>query len=115
MSVIHRNVFFITKALLLSSAVLFFCLVASMYADSRKDYIYLDGKAVAVETSDIASIISDDCVYSVSPTSKNFTESGGTGTVAVNCGNGCNWQAQSNVPWVTRQSQAEAAAAATDR
>ncbi|MDM8537373.1 leucine-rich repeat domain-containing protein [Desulfobacterales bacterium HSG17] len=42
------------------------------------------------------------CSYSISPASKSFTESGGTGSVSVTAPNGCSWTAKSNdTDWIT--------------
>ncbi|KJU86983.1 protein containing DUF1566 [Candidatus Magnetobacterium bavaricum] len=43
-----------------------------------------------------------DCSsYTITPTSKNFTYNGGSDTVSVTVGTGCNWTAKSNVSWIT--------------
>jgi C1A family cysteine protease len=41
------------------------------------------------------------CTYSVSPTSKIFVYSGGTGSVAVYTQSNCPWTASSNASWIT--------------
>jgi hypothetical protein len=41
------------------------------------------------------------CTYSISPTSRNFTSSGGTGSVTVTTGASCPWSATSNNFWLT--------------
>ncbi|MCK4304505.1 MAG: PD40 domain-containing protein, partial [Candidatus Eisenbacteria sp.] len=41
------------------------------------------------------------CTYSISPTSKNFSSSGGSGTVNVTTQSGCSWTAVSNDGWIT--------------
>ncbi len=42
------------------------------------------------------------CTYSISPTSKTFTSTGGTGTFNVTAGSSCAWSATSNNPtWLT--------------
>ena len=70
-------------------------------ADSLKEYIYMDGKAVAVETSVVSSVGDDGCTYSISPTSKAFTRAAGSGTISVTSGSGCVWSAKSNAFWVS--------------
>jgi hypothetical protein len=50
---------------------------------------------------------SSPCTYTISPTSKSFTKTGGTGTVTTTAsGATCQWTAQSNVSWVTIASTA---------
>lgn len=41
------------------------------------------------------------CSYSINPTNQSFSSSGGTGTVNVSAGSGCNWTASSNAAWIT--------------
>jgi hypothetical protein len=41
------------------------------------------------------------CTYSISPTSKTFDSTGGTGNVTVTAPNGCPWTATSNRNWIT--------------
>ena len=41
------------------------------------------------------------CAYSITPTSHSFAASGGTGSVSVMAGGGCNWIATSNDSWIT--------------
>jgi glucose/arabinose dehydrogenase len=42
------------------------------------------------------------CTYSISPTSQTFNASGGTNTVTVTAGDGCQWTAVSQAPsWIT--------------
>ncbi|MBI2214820.1 MAG: pre-peptidase C-terminal domain-containing protein [Acidobacteria bacterium] len=41
------------------------------------------------------------CSVSVSPTSQQFSASGGTGSLTVTAGNGCPWNATSNSSWLT--------------
>jgi hypothetical protein len=40
------------------------------------------------------------CTYSISPTSRSFGASGGSGSVAVTAKSGCRWTAVSNVSWI---------------
>jgi hypothetical protein len=44
---------------------------------------------------------SENCTYSVSPTTYSPGSAGGSSTVAVTTGGGCPWTAASNVPWAT--------------
>jgi glucose/arabinose dehydrogenase len=41
------------------------------------------------------------CTFSIAPTSANFTNTGGTGSVSVSAPAGCGWTAASNVNWIT--------------
>jgi 6-phosphogluconolactonase (cycloisomerase 2 family) len=41
------------------------------------------------------------CTYVVDPSSRTFSSSGGSGTVAVAAGNGCGWNSASTVDWIT--------------
>lgn len=41
------------------------------------------------------------CIYSISPTSANYTSTGGTASVTVTAGAGCAWTAVSNAAWIT--------------
>ncbi len=45
--------------------------------------------------------LGEDCVYVITPTSKNFTNSGGTGTIDVFSEQRCAWLAVSNRSWIT--------------
>ena len=46
-------------------------------------------------------VTSGACTYSISPTSTSPTSSGGTGSVSVTAGTGCNWTANSAASWIT--------------
>ena len=41
------------------------------------------------------------CTYSISPTSKSFSSSGGSGSVSVTTQSGCPWTVTENLDWVT--------------
>jgi hypothetical protein len=41
------------------------------------------------------------CSYTLSPTSRSFSENGGTGTFAVQTGSSCPWSASVAVSWIT--------------
>jgi hypothetical protein len=43
---------------------------------------------------------STPCTYDIAPTSHSFGASGGTGTVGVTAGSGCNWTAVANATWI---------------
>jgi hypothetical protein len=40
------------------------------------------------------------CTYSISPTSGDFTSSGGTGSITVTATSGCSWTASESVDWI---------------
>ena len=42
------------------------------------------------------------CSFSISPTSQNFAEAGGPGTIAINASaNSCSWTATTTAPWIS--------------
>jgi subtilisin family serine protease len=41
------------------------------------------------------------CTYTISPTSQSIGSAGGTGSVSMTSGTGCNWQATSQASWIT--------------
>lgn len=43
----------------------------------------------------------EPCSFTISPSSKSFAASGGTGSVSVTTAGGCNWIATSNANWIT--------------
>jgi hypothetical protein len=45
--------------------------------------------------------VNNSCEFAISPSSKSFAASGGSGTVAVATAGGCGWIATSNVNWIT--------------
>jgi len=71
------------------------------------------GSAYRVRVSDAAGTASDTsngnftvtasggCSYAISPSSRSFDLSGGTGSVTVTAGSGCAWTATSSAPWLT--------------
>ena len=44
--------------------------------------------------------VGNTCGYSVSPASGFFTDTGGSGSIALTAGNGCSWTAVSNDSWI---------------
>lgn len=63
--------------------------------NSRTGIITAAGKTFTITQSGLT------CSYSILPTGKSFSASGGTGSVAVTASNGCKWNAQSNADWIT--------------
>jgi len=57
-----------------------------------KEYIYINGKLVAVERP---------CSYSLGTTSASFSSSAGNGSISVLSGSGCAWTATSQAAWIT--------------
>lgn len=49
------------------------------------------------------------CTYAINPVSQSFTASGGSGSVAVTAGSGCNWAASSNASFLSINSGASGA------
>jgi hypothetical protein len=67
---------------------------------------YFAATAYDTTTPPLESTYSDEvskntCSYSISPTSANFTVSGGTGSVSVTTQAGCPWTASSGAAWMT--------------
>ena len=51
--------------------------------------------------SDLPSDCGGTCTFSINPTSASFAAAGGTGSVSVTAGAGCNWTAVSNATFIT--------------
>ena len=65
-------------------------------------YVKAKDQAGNVDPSpDSQSFTVEMCTYSISPTSKSFDKSGGSGTVNVTTQDGCTWDAISNKGWIT--------------
>jgi hypothetical protein len=54
-----------------------------------------------LESAFSGEVSKNTCSYSISPTSTNFTVSGGTGSVSVTTQAGCPWTASSGAVWMT--------------
>jgi len=66
---------------------------------------YLDGTTI-IYTYDatgnrLSEVVSGACTFAISPISKTFGSSGGTGSVSVTAPGNCNWTATSNANWIT--------------
>jgi len=89
------------KASAAIGAIFLFLLIPRLCGENLKEYIYLDGKAVAVETGDAG------CgPYSLTESSWSFNASGGNRSVTVDGGadSGCPWTAAvetSATSWLT--------------
>jgi hypothetical protein len=55
------------------------------------------------------------CTYSMSPTSQSFDSSGGSGTVQIVSGSGCNWSAAAGASWISITSGGSGSASGTVR
>jgi hypothetical protein len=55
------------------------------------------------------------CSFSIAPTSTSVAAGGGNGTVTVTAGNGCDWTATSNAPWLSVTSGASGSGNGTVR
>ena len=62
---------------------------------SRTGTLTIAGQTFTVTQSGV------NCTYSISPTGRSFTSTGGTGTVTVTASSGCSWSASSGVTWTT--------------
>jgi hypothetical protein len=69
---------------------------ANTSASARTATMTIAGRTFTVTQSGAAA-----CTYSIAPTQKTFAAAGGTGTVGVTAGTGCNWTAVSNASWIT--------------
>lgn len=79
--------------------IFFVFLIPRLWADNQKEYIYLEGKVVAVEST---ATQASNCTYSISSANASFTSSGGSGSVSVSSQNGCTWTTTNNASsWVT--------------
>lgn len=70
--------------------------VASNGGAPRTGTIIAGGKTVTITQSAAGS-----CSYSVTSGSLSVPGSGGTGVITVTAGSGCDWEAESTVPWIT--------------
>jgi hypothetical protein len=90
----------LVKAKTMSASIVVFMLLlgSRLRCDDLKEYIYLDGKAVVVETVAQAA----GCVFTLSTASVSLAAGGGSGSVTVTCtGSGSSpWMATSNVSWI---------------
>jgi hypothetical protein len=57
--------------------------------------------AVSIASKTCTIIQAAGCSYSLNPTSRNFTDAGGSGSVTVNASTGCAWTATTNVTWIS--------------
>ena len=64
--------------------------------------------SIAGQTFTVTQEGLNNCTLSISPTSKSFGKTGGTGTVNVATSSGCGWTATSNASWVTLSSAGSA-------
>ena len=87
-----------TKAVAVLAVIIFFMLLVSrLYADTQKEYIYLDGKAVAVEAANFVA-----CTYKISPAIQNPGAGGESVSVSVTSSHGsCKWTTTSDASWIT--------------
>jgi photosystem II stability/assembly factor-like uncharacterized protein len=59
------------------------------------------GTASGTSSGNFTIAAAGACTYAISPSSRSFGLSGGTGSVAVTAGAGCAWTATSNASWLT--------------
>lgn len=79
------------------SGMVNYSVAASPGASSRTGTITIAGKTFTVSQGGVGS----GCILSLSPSSKLFPKSGGSGAIAVNATSGCSWTAVRNVSWIT--------------
>jgi len=65
-------------------------------ASDRSGSITVADKSFTISQSGASS-----CTYSISPSSRSHSATGGSATVSVTCGGGCSWGASSNKSWIT--------------
>ena len=74
-----------------------YSVAANSGTDQRVGMMTIAGKTFTVTQTG-----SSPCTYSISPTSKSFDSTGGTGSVSVTASSdGCKWTAASNSSWIT--------------
>ena len=78
--------------------VLLFLSIPCLWAESRKEYINVDGNALAIEAG-----VPGCGPYLLTPQSKDFSKDAGSGSVTIHGGDGsgCTWTAASSVTWIT--------------
>jgi hypothetical protein len=64
------------------------------WAQSQKEFIYLDNRQVATESSQTP------CSYALSANSVTMAAGGGSDSVSVAAGTGCAWTATANDSWI---------------
>ena len=69
--------------------------VSANTGSSRTGTITIAGKTFTVTQTGIT------CTYSISPTIKPFSSSGGRGSVSITAADGCSWTTFSNTSWIT--------------
>jgi hypothetical protein len=89
-------------------ATIAFTVAANPAAVARKTTLTIAGHALAVSQDGHAP-----CEYAVSPSSLDLIAAGGSATVTVTAGAGCDWTATSGVPWVTVTSGSSGTAGGT--
>lgn len=71
-------------------------IVAANTGGQRQATLAIAGKPFTVTQSDA------NCSFTLDPTAKNFTSTGGSGSVAIQAsGTNCQWQAASSTGWIT--------------
>ena len=62
--------------------------------------VSITGMSASGATMTATMAVGISCTYSISPTGRSFSASGGTGNVSVTTQNGCSWTAVSNASWI---------------
>jgi len=68
---------------------------------TRTGHITVAGQTYTVTQTGVS------CSYSLSPTSKSFTSSGGSGSFSVSAPSGCNWSASADQNWITGANESD--------
>jgi len=58
-------------------------------------------RAISFGLPAINLLLDDECAYSISPSSRSFMFTGGTGSFSVASPSGCRWRASKSVRWIT--------------
>ncbi len=70
------------------------------FSDSGNGVVVAVNSAGASSYSVTIQLNAPNCTYSIAPTNAPYGASGGSGTVNVTSGAGCNWTATSNAGWI---------------
>jgi C1A family cysteine protease len=79
----------------IGSGVVNYQVASNFSADSRT------GTMTIAEQTFTITQTGKSCSYSISPESKSVSPSGETGDVTITTADGCEWTAESNVPWIS--------------
>ena len=75
-----------------------FSVAANGSTSTRQAIVTVGGQSITVTQSGSAPV---PCTYSIGSSNRSVDSNAGTGSVSVSAGNGCDWMAASNAPWIT--------------